>query len=48
MQLRAELLNVFNRHTFGGINTNVLDARFGQVTSVSGFRVAQIGLRLEF
>ncbi|PYR54811.1 MAG: hypothetical protein DMF91_25890 [Acidobacteria bacterium] len=48
MQVRAELLNAFNRHTFGGINTNVLDARFGQVTSVSGNRVAQIGLRLEF
>ena len=48
MQLRGELLNAFNRHTFGGINTNVLDARFGQVTSVSGNRVGQIGVRLEF
>lgn len=48
MQVRAEMLNVFNRHTFGGINTNVLDARFGQITSVSGNRIGQIGVRLEF
>jgi Carboxypeptidase regulatory-like domain/TonB dependent receptor-like, beta-barrel len=48
IQLRGELLNAFNRHTFGGIVTNVLDARFGQITSVSGNRQGQIGLRLEF
>jgi len=48
VQIRGELLNAFNRHTFGGINTNVLDARFGQITSVSGNRVAQIGVRVEF
>jgi hypothetical protein len=48
IQLRGELLNAFNRHTFGGIVTNVLDARFGQITSVSGNRQAQIGLRMEF
>ena len=48
MQVRGELLNAFNRHTFGGINTNVLDPRFGQITSVGGNRVGQIGVRLEF
>jgi hypothetical protein len=48
IQLRGELLNAFNRHTFGGIVTNVLDARFGQITSVSGNRQGQIGLRMEF
>jgi hypothetical protein len=48
MQARAELFNVFNRYRFGNINTNVLDARFGQVTSVTGNRVGQIGVRLEF
>lgn len=48
MQVRGELLNAFNRHTFGGIVTNVLDARFGQITSVGGNRVAQLGVRLEF
>jgi len=48
MQVRGELLNVLNRHTFGGIITNVLDDRFGQVTSVSGNRQGQLGVRFEF
>ena len=48
MQVRAEMLNAFNRRTFGGVNTNVLDARFGQITSVSGQRIGQIGIRMEF
>jgi hypothetical protein len=48
IQVRGELLNALNRHTFGGIITNVLDARFGQVTSVGGNRQGQIGVRLEF
>jgi hypothetical protein len=48
IQVRGELLNALNRHTFGGIITNVLDARFGQITSVSGNRQGQIGVRLEF
>jgi Carboxypeptidase regulatory-like domain/TonB dependent receptor-like, beta-barrel len=48
MQVRGELLNAFNRHTFGGIVTDVLDQKFGQVTSVSGNRTGQLGVRLEF
>jgi hypothetical protein len=48
MQVRGELLNAFNRHTFGGVVTSVLDERFGQITSVSGNRTGQIGVRLEF
>src|SRR4030095_10099403 len=48
MQVRGELLNAFNRHTFGVIVTDVLDQRFGQVTSVSGNRTGQLGVRLEF
>jgi hypothetical protein len=47
-EIRAELLNAFNRHFFGGIDTNVLSPRFGQVTSVSGNRTGQVGLRLDF
>ncbi|MBO0862154.1 MAG: TonB-dependent receptor [Chloracidobacterium sp.] len=47
-EFRVELLNAFNRHTFGGIDTNVLSPRFGQVTSVSGNRTGQVGLRLDF
>ena len=42
------MLNAFNRKTFSGVNTNVLDARFGQITNVTGNRIGQIGLRMEF
>jgi hypothetical protein len=47
-QLRAELLNAFNRHNLGGITTNVTSPSFGQVTTVSGNRTAQLGTRLDF
>jgi hypothetical protein len=47
-QIRAELLNAFNRHVFGGIQTSVTNAQFGQVTSVSGNRSIQIGARFQF
>jgi hypothetical protein len=47
-QLRAELLNAFNRHNLGGINTTWNNPNFGQVTSVSGNRTMQIGARLQF
>lgn len=47
-QLRAEALNAFNRHTFGGISTNPNSATFGDVTSVSGNRNMQLGARLDF
>jgi hypothetical protein len=47
-EFRAEYLNAFNRHFYGGINTNVVSPLFGQVTSVSGSRVGQVGFRLEF
>ena len=47
-EFRVELLNAFNRHTFGVIETRVLDPRFGQVTNVSGNRTGQVGLRLDF
>jgi hypothetical protein len=47
-QIRAELLNIFNRHQFGGIQTSVTNPQFGQVTSVSGNRSVQLGARFEF
>jgi hypothetical protein len=47
-EFRAEFLNAFNRHTFGGIGTDVLSSTFGQVTAVNGFRTGQVGLRLDF
>jgi hypothetical protein len=47
-QLRAEALNAFNRHTFGGISTNPNSTTFGDVTSVSGNRTMQVGSRIDF
>ena len=44
----AELLNAFNRHTFGGISTNPNSVTFGNVTSVSGNRTVQLGTRIDF
>ncbi len=47
-QLRAEAINAFNRHTFGGISTNPNSATFGDVTTVSGNRNMQLGARIDF
>ena len=47
-QIRAEFLNAFNRSTLGGIQTLVTNAQFGQVTSISGNRQIQLGMRLDF
>ena len=46
--IRAEALNAFNRSTLGSINTNVNNALFGQVTSISGNRQVQLVTRFEF
>ncbi|MEI9975023.1 MAG: TonB-dependent receptor [Ignavibacteriota bacterium] len=47
-QIRGEALNVFNRHTWGGVSGSVNSATFGQVTSVSGNRQIQVSARLDF
>ena len=47
-RLRAEFLNLLNRHTLGGITTSPTSTTFGQVTSVSGNRTGQVTLRLDF
>lgn len=47
-QLRAEFLNLFNRHQLGGINTGINNPNFGQVTSVSGNRQMQLSARIDF
>jgi len=47
-QLRAELLNAFNRHNLSGINTSITSPLFGQVTGVSGNRVVQFSARFDF
>lgn len=45
---RLEVYNALNRHQLGGINTNINNPLFGQVTNVSGNRTGQIGMRLDF
>lgn len=47
-QIRAEMLNIFNRHQFGSIQTSVTNPQFGQVTNVTGNRSVQLGARFEF
>jgi hypothetical protein len=47
-QLRFDWFNALNRHALGGIITGVVNPLFGQVTQVSGNRVAQVGARLDF
>jgi hypothetical protein len=49
MQLRAEFLNVFNRHYFADPNANMADPAFGNVTTTTGSpRTVQIGIRLDW
>jgi len=57
IQLRAEALDAFNRATLGvdpwsgpngGIITNVTNSLFGQVTEVTGNRLIQVAVRLDF
>lgn len=48
IQFRAEFLNGFNRNRLGAPVTNVTSPVFGQVTSFTGNRDIQLGLRLDF
>lgn len=48
LQLRGELLNLFNRHVLGGISGDINNANFGYVTSVSGNRQVQVSARIDF
>lgn len=48
LQFRAEFLNGMNRNRLGAPNTNVTSPIFGQITSLSGNREVQLGLRLDF
>jgi hypothetical protein len=48
MQIRADFLNSFNRPQWGGIQTNVTNPQFGQITSVTGNRSIQLGARFDF
>jgi len=49
-QIRAEFLNVLNRHRFSGIDTNAASPLFGQVTGLDAgfYRQTQVGMRLDW
>lgn len=46
--LRAEFFDLFNRHYWSGMNTNLSSAYFAHVTGVSGNRTGQLGARFEW
>jgi outer membrane receptor protein involved in Fe transport len=48
MEFRLEAFNAFNKVQFGSPDTNLQDSTFGQITSSSGERNAQLSLRLHF
>jgi hypothetical protein len=45
---RLEMFNLFNRHYFGGPNTSLSNAYFGNVTAASGRRTGQLTGRVEW
>jgi hypothetical protein len=48
LQIRGDFLNGFNRPQWAGIQTNVTNPLFGQVTNVIGNRSIQLGARFDF
>jgi len=48
LQIRADMLNAFNRVTPGAINTAVTSPLFGQITNIGGGRTVQVALRVDF
>jgi hypothetical protein len=50
LQLRVEMLNLFNRHYFGGPDMNMNNASFGNIISTAGGsnRTGQFGLRIDW
>ncbi len=48
LQLRFEMLNVFNRHYFGGVDLNLASASFGNIRTASGSRIGQLGARIDW
>jgi hypothetical protein len=48
LQFRGELFNAFNTPQFGDPDSSVTSTNFGAITSASGARQVQLGLRLSF
>jgi hypothetical protein len=48
LQLRFEMINMFNRHYFGGVDLNLNNATFGNIRTANGNRTGQLGARIEF
>lgn len=49
VEFRADMSNIFNRTSFGGINVNLSDPNFGRPTGVQqNPRIIQLGLRFNF
>jgi hypothetical protein len=48
LQLRFEMLNMFNRHYFGSPDLNMNSTSFGNIRTASGNRVGQLGARIQF
>ena len=49
LELRADISNLLNRTSFGGINVNLNDPNFGRPTGVqNGPRIIQMAMRLNF
>ncbi len=49
IEYRADISNVLNRTSFGGVNVNLNDVNFGRVTGVQqGPRIIQMALRVNF
>jgi hypothetical protein len=45
---RFDAFNIFNRHTWGGIDNTLGDANFGESTNASGNRTMQGNFRITF
>jgi hypothetical protein len=48
LQVRADMFNVLNHVNYGGPETNILSAFFGQIRGAGSPRTIQLGARLSF
>jgi hypothetical protein len=48
LQFRADMFNATNHVNYGGPNTGLNSATFGQISSAGGMRVVQLNAKLRF